>query len=180
MKRVVQLMIVAALGGCSFPHVVPEALSDTYTPLGEVMMRNRGASFDAVRVRSPRCNLAKRTDGSWAGTLNDHPVDVSVYESRIVGANFSVTREMSEGRHIVITGQFEGKIYRFEMDEHHAIIRAPNNVSLNFDGMNVEGKTVRYGPMGNFELRGAAGDANPPWPQLAFALMGAVQEGSGM
>jgi hypothetical protein len=165
---------LVTLMSCTMSTVVPEAQTAEFKPQGEVMMRNRGASFDEVRIRSPRCNLSKRTDGSWGGILNERPFDVSVTDVRISGANFSLTREASEGRHTVITGQFEGKIYRFEFDETHAFIRAPN-VSLNFDGMVVEGDSVRYGPMGNFVLRGTAAAPSPPWPQVAFALMGALQ-----
>ncbi len=175
MTKLTRLAVVMGLAACTFPQVVPEALTNEYKPTGEVMMRNRGASFDAVRVRAPHCNLSKRTDGSWAGTLNEKVIDVSVTETRISGVDFTLTRENSEGRHMVITGQFDGKIYRFEFDERHALIRAPGAMNFNFDGLTVEGTTVRYGPMGNFELRGEAGSTNPPWPQLGFALLASIQ-----
>ncbi len=165
------LVVVAALlSSCSFPTVVPEAKNTEFKPTGEVLLYNRTASFDAYRVRSPKCNLSKRTDGSWAGVLIERPIDVTVTDKRITGVEFMLTREQSEGNHTVITGQMQGRIYRFEFDDTRAIIRAPN-ASFTLDGRQVGPTQTTYGPQGNLQLRGEAGSENPPWPQLGFALM---------
>jgi hypothetical protein len=169
------LLFAAALTvvtGCDLPTVVPEAQSSEYVPLGEVMFRDRGASFDAVRVRSPKCNLAKRTDGSWGGTFADRALDVTVTETTIRGVEFMLTREDSKPGHAIITGQFQGRIYRFELDENQALVRTATT-SLTFPGRLIAENVVKYGPMQNLELRGEAGNENPPWPQLGFALMAA-------
>lgn len=172
MRHLLIGIILAVVTGCTFPTVVPEAQSAEYVPLGEVMYRERSCSFDAVRVRGPGANLAKRTDGSWGGTLVDRAMDVSVDEARVKGVEFSMTRESSRPGHTIITGQFQGRIYRFELSENQAIVRTPTT-SLTFSGRVVGEKTVKFGPMQELELRGEAGAEAPPWPQVGFALMAA-------
>ena len=164
------LVGVVALSSCNFPTVVPEALNTEFKSTGEVALYNRSAAFDASRVRSPKANLSKRTDGSWGGTLTDRPVDVSVTDTRITGVDLMLTREKSEGNKMVITGQFQGRIYRFELGDKRAIIRAPNQ-SVTLDGRQVGPEQTTYGPQGNLQLRGEAGTDDPPWPQIAFALI---------
>lgn len=161
---------VLALSACNLPKVVPEALNTEFKPTGEVILYNRTASFDAYRVRSPKCNLSKRTDGSWGGVLAERPVDVSVTDRRISGVELMLSREMSEDDKVVITGQFQGRIYRFELDDKRAIMRAPNN-AFTLDGRQVGPQQTTYGPRGDLQLKGEAGADSPPWPQIGFALM---------
>ena len=168
--RLPLIVAAVALSACNFPTVMPEALNTEFKATGEVLLYNRTASFDAYRVRSPKCNLSRRTDGSWGGMMTDRPLDVSVTDTRISGVEFMLTREKSEGNHTVITGQFQGRIYRFEFDDGQALIRAPNN-SITLLGRQVGPQQTTYGPQGNLQLRGEAGGENPPWPQIGFALM---------
>ena len=164
------VVAAVALSSCSFPTVVPEALNTEFKATGEVLLYNRTVSFDAYRVRSPKCNLSRRTDGSWGGVLTERPIDVSVTDTRISGVELMLTREKSEGNKLVITGQFQGRIYRFELDDNRALIRGPAN-SFTLDGRQVGPQQTTYGPQGNLQLRGEAGSENPPWPQIGFALM---------
>lgn len=165
------LIVVAALfSSCNFATVVPEAQNTEFKATGEVLLYNRTVSFDAYRVRSPKCNLSKRTDGSWGGVMIERPIDVTVTDKRISGVEFMLTREQSEANHTVITGQFQGRIYRFEFDDNRAIIRAPNS-SFTLDGRQVGQTQTTYGPQGNLVMKGEAGSENPPWPQIGFALM---------
>ncbi len=165
-------VIVATLvfSSCNFPKVVPEALNTEFKPTGELLLYNRTASFDAYRVRSIKCNLSKRTDGSWAGMLAERPIDVTVTERRLSGVELMLTREESDSHKTVITGQFQGRIYRFEFDAHRALLRGPN-VAFTLDGREVSPTQTTYGPQGNLQLRGEAGSEDAPWPQMAFALM---------
>jgi hypothetical protein len=163
------VVIAALLASTCFPEVVPEA-NNEFKATGEVLLYNRSVAFDSVRVRSPQCNMTKRTDGSWGGTFNQVPLDVSVTDSRISGVNFVLTREMSDGKRTVITGQFQGRIYRFEFDENEIMFRAPAK-SMTYPGRQVAKDQTTYGPRGDVQLRGEAGGENPPWPQIAFALM---------
>lgn len=165
-------LIVATLvfSSCNFPKVVPEALDTEFKPTGELLLYNRTASFDAYRVRSVKCNLSKRTDGSWAGMLAERPIDVTVTDRRLSGVELMLTREESDGNKTVITGQFQGRIYRFEFDAHRALLRGPN-MAFTLDGREVSPTQTTYGPQGNLQLRGEAGGEDAPWPQMAFALM---------
>ena len=165
-------LIVATLvfSSCNFPKVVPEALDTEFKPTGELLLYNRTASFDAYRVRNIKCNLSKRTDGSWAGMLAERPIDVTVTDRRLSGVELMLTREESDGNKTVITGQFQGRIYRFEFDAHRALLRGPN-MAFTLDGREVSPTQTTYGPQGNLQLRGEAGSEDAPWPQMAFALM---------
>jgi len=168
--RAMLVAIPILVASCTFPQVVPEALSEEYKPTGEVKMYDRGVTFDAVRVRSPYANLSKRTDGSWGGVLVRQPVDVTVTDTTVRGVNFVLTREESTAGRLVITGQFQGKIYRFEFEQDIARIRAPRQ-SLDFQTRWPIPNGIAYGPMKSLSLTGDAAAENPPWPQLAFALV---------
>lgn len=168
----VALAVLAS--SCTLPQVVPEALNTEFKPTGEVLLYDRTASFDAVRVRSPRINLAQRTDGSWGGVLADRPIDVTVTDKTVRGVEFTLSREASEGNRLVITGQFQGRIYRFEFDDEKALIRGPTT-SMNLQNRFVSARQTTYGPQQNLVLRGEAGAENPPWPQFGFALMAMLQ-----
>lgn len=171
MRALALAVSVVAFSSCVLPQVVPEALNTEFKPTGEALLYNRSAAFDAVRVRSPKCNLAKRTDGSWGGTFAERPLDVSVTNTKITGVEFNLTREMSEGMHTVITGQFQGRIYRFEFDEKQALVRAPNT-SLTLPGRTPGENKTTYGGRGELQLIGeAAQPENAPWPQIGFVLM---------
>jgi hypothetical protein len=172
MRSSLLVALFVTLGGCTFPTVVPEATSTEYKPTGEVQAYSQNATFDDVRVRGVRVNLAKRTDGSWGGTVADRAVDVSVDEGHIRGVDFVVSREETVGSHNVITGQFQGRIFRFEWDENQALIRTGQK-SLTYPGRVVSERATKYGPRAEFELRGDAGLERAPWPQIAFALIGA-------
>jgi hypothetical protein len=173
MRSLMLTGLVVLLGGCAgmFPTTVPEAAGE-YKPTGEVHAYDTTSTFDAVRVRAPRANLTKRTDGSWGGTLGDRGVDVSVDETHIRGAELLLSREDSTANHTVITGQFQGRIFRFEWDEAKALVRTPSK-SLTYQGRVVTEGITKYGPQGDLELRGEASLEKAPWPQIAFALIAA-------
>ena len=158
------------LASCTLPQTRPEALNTEYKPSGEVIVYGRTASFDAVRVRSTECNLVRRTDDSWGGTLNKEPFDVTDYGESLRGANFTLNREASAGGRTIITGQFQGRIYRFEFDDQKALIRAPGQ-SMNYGGRQPGPNMTVYGPGGELQLKGEAGAESPPWPQFGLALI---------
>jgi hypothetical protein len=155
--------------GCAlFPQPLPETNTD-FVPTGEISMRSSGAAFDAVRVRKPNVNLSKRTDGSWGGVMNGQAIDVSVTPDKISGVNLTLKLEESGGpKGTVITGQFQGKIVRFEIGPETALIRTPaHSVTLTRSSPNT------FGGRGELEFKGDAALAEPPWPQFALAMMAA-------
>jgi hypothetical protein len=178
MRKLILTTLFVTLFGCALPAVMPEALSTEYKPTGEVMAYGKSASFDAYRVRSPGCNLTKRTDGSWGGTFGDpdhqRGIDVSVDDAHVRGVDFNLNREDSKPGSLIITGQFQGRIFRFEMNATQVLVRT-SATSLTYPGRVVGENVVKYGPMQNLELRGEASKEVPPWPQIGFALMAAFQ-----
>lgn len=157
----------------AFPQVVPEAASE-FTPTGEISLRSFGASFDKYRIRSPVSNLTVRTDGSWAGTLSGTAIDVSVDENTVRGVDFILSRVDSVPGHVVITGQFRGKMLRFEFDDKLAMIRTPK-FSNTYRGYSTRDGVTKYGPGGDMKLKGEAGMVAPPWPQFGLALVAAFE-----
>ncbi len=163
------LWAVVALSACTLPAVRPE-LQKEFVATGSIQLHSRFASFDSVRVRSTRTNLAMRTDGSWAGVIDDRPVDVNIYENRIAGIGLQLTR-VREGNNVIFTGQVHGRLVRFEFSDEVAMIRDGGAVTL--VGRVVGEKLTTYGPGGELQLIGEAGLQSPPWPQFALALVAA-------
>ena len=164
--------VVLALSGCVLPQVVPEALNTEFVAKGEIRSHERTASFDAVRVRSPLMNISKRTDDSWGGTFDGRAIDVSVDGDNVRGVNLTLTRGDSKPGQMVVTGQFEGRIYRFELDANRALVRTPT-ASVTYPGRVIGEQKTMYGPAGELALMGEASAEAPPWPQFAFALLAA-------
>jgi len=155
------------------PQVVPEAKGD-FEATGSIQLRSFGATFDKYRVRSPSANLAVRTDGSWAGVLSGRAIDVSVDETTLRGVDLVLSRSESTPDNTVITGQFEGKMLRFEFDAKGARIRTPRFSNTYYGRFPKEG-ALNYGQGGEVTLKGEAASATPPWPQFALALVAAFE-----
>ena len=175
MRHFLLAVLFVTLFGCiPMPQTVPEAMSTDYKATGEIIAYGASASFDDYRVRSVYCNLSKRTDGSWGGTFGDQqrPLDVSVDEAHVRGVDFNMNREDSKPGSLIITGQFQGRIFRFEMDSTQVVVRTSAK-SLTYPGRVVGEDVVKYGPMQDLQLKGEAGKESPPWPQFGFALMAA-------
>ena len=128
--KYLSILMVCQVMACATAEVMPEARSENYVPTGSVQWLSRGATFDAVRVRSPKMNLARRTDGSWAGTFENRAIDVSVTPEAVRGVDLLLHRER-EGHTTIITGQFQGRIVRFELGDERALIRTVS-ASLTF------------------------------------------------
>lgn len=167
---VVAFALVLAMGCKSTGDVAPEqgaAPAGEFKALGEIRYRSGSASFDETRVVGPHVNMSRRSDGSWAGNLMDGTVDVSVYPDRVVGVGLTLAIERKPDVNI-ITGQYQGRILRFEVGAEQLIVRTPSistTLPRTGDGM--------YGQNGVVRLFGQAAEANPPWPQFALALAAA-------
>jgi hypothetical protein len=173
------MLLLLALAGCATTPAQPEA---EYKPTGEVRYHDRIATFDATHVRAPNCNLKRRDDGTWGGTLSDRPIDVSVTAVALRGVDFILSRAEAAPGKSVVTGQLQGRMFRFEWDSDQMAVRTGGSslastgaggsgVSANFRGRVVGEKSSRFGPLGDVQLLGEASEENAPWPQVAFALM---------
>src|SRR5690606_40048486 len=58
---------------------------------GEVLStRGTSVAFNDDRILGPEINLTRRTDGSWAGTINDTLVDIRVKEGNLHGIHIDL------------------------------------------------------------------------------------------
>lgn len=166
MKRVVALtaaLTLALLGcGSSQTHHLPP-----FEKTGEIVLRNGGASFDEYRVVGPRINMSERPDGTWAGTIRDQVWDVSVTDTEIRGVNIQLKLQRLKGG-IIIRGLAEGGINHFEISPGGLLVSSPRG-SLTLPRYS----PTSFGPDGQVKFVGEAGTEQPPWPQIAFALIGA-------
>ncbi|MFT3840439.1 MAG: hypothetical protein QM723_25850 [Myxococcaceae bacterium] len=152
--------------------VVPEAKGD-YNPTGEIALADRGATFDAVRVRNPKVSFTKKVDGSWGGTIVDpgnitQAMDLTVTPKKISGVDIVLTLESQDDQNTVIVGQYQGRILRFEFHPDVVEIRTSGN-SWTFHKHDEN----TWGPKGELLLKGDAGKAPQPWPQIALAMLAA-------
>ncbi len=102
--------------------------------------------------------------GPGRATLDDQIVDVTVNGNRIVGSFMTLYVEQSS-KGVLITGQWLGRILRFEVAPEQVLVRTPNR-SLTL-GRRGKGE---YGPGGELKLTGQAVLQNPPMPQFALAM----------
>lgn len=156
----------AWLVGCALPQVLPEP-SGEYEPVGEVQFSGgMSASFSSVSVRSPRMNVSKRSDGSWSGTFQNQPFDVSVSERAARGVGLVLALDANSAQGFEVEGQWQGRRVRFLVKPDTVAI---HTTSANFDLTRVGNSAV--GSAGEVELKGQANELPAPWPQAAFALL---------
>lgn len=159
--------MVWLLAACQHMGASAETSEAPFEPTGGVQYLARGATFSSTRVVGPNVNLTKRSDGSWGGRLLDQPVDVNQYQNRITGADFTLEAEATPTGQLV-TGQFQGQSIRFEIGKSMIRVRVGReSFTLGAHGPG------HYGAAGEFELSRDAAQAVPPFPQVAFAMIGA-------
>lgn len=158
------------------PQRVAEA-SKPFEPTGGVKRYGGTATFDAVRVRGPGVEMTKRTDGTWGGRLQAWEFEVSVHGNTISGVETRNLRQVTQGgfsmvnsgdeQDVVVDGVIDHYRYHFEVHPDRFVVGegARQRVLMrNDDGT--------YGPDHNVVLGGDAGGGLPPWPQIAFAMIG--------
>src|SRR5262249_45115109 len=148
------------------PQVLPEPTGE-YEPTGEILFsQGRSASFSDVRVRSPVMNLARRSDGSWSGTFENLPFDVSVSETAARGVGMTLALDANGPNGFEVEGQWQGRRVRYSVTPRSVAIRS---ASASFD-LNRVGDSAS-GSAGELLLKGQADALPAPWPQAAFALL---------
>lgn len=139
--------------------------SSDFVPTGEMEFLGTGASFNATRVVGPQVNMGRRSDGSWGGVLQRRPMDLSVEPGKARGVELQLAWTQTPQK-TVITGQYQGRILRFEYDQEQLLVRTPSrSLTLYRKGPN------HFGPMGEMVVKGEAALPEPPMPQFAFALV---------
>lgn len=117
---------------------------------GEVVSARGSASFDSTWVRGPSVNMSRQSDGRWSGWLGGNFVTVMVEGASVRGPNVSLGYERTE-KELRVRGL---------LGEGTVSITIPN-----------ERKGAAWH---NFRMTGVAADAQPPVPQIIFALIAAM------
>lgn len=121
-------------------------------------------AFNDDRILGPEINLTRRSDGSWAGTINDTLVDIRVKEGNLHGIHIDLHWEPTDGG-FKAQGLIGQRIVRVQVDEK----------SLEVQNGRTSASLWRTGP-GSFEdTRGAMrleGEAQQlKMPQTVLALL---------
>jgi hypothetical protein len=164
-RAALTLTLLCFLGGsCAAPRAgAPE--SEPFRPSGEILFFDASAAFDANRVIGPHVNVSRRSDGSWAGTIEQDVVDINVTADRLTGANLKASIQHNK-RGLVISGQWRDLILYYQIGSDQVLIRSPNySLSL------LSSEPGIYGPYRQLKLIGEAAKADPPMPQFVLALV---------
>lgn len=158
------VLAAAALLGCA--HGAPaDEKPKVFNKLGGVVFLGGSASFDEDEVNGPLINMSTRSDGTWAGTINNEVVDVNVYSGRAAGSSLTM-KWSDEPNHRVIAGAFRDQPYRFEIFPDHISVRLPTR---SFDLQHRQ--DFSFGPGGELKLEGQAQSLTAPMPQFGMAML---------
>lgn len=148
------------LGGCA---TTPSKPPTPFVATGSINSRIGSASFDADAVAGPKIQVRNVDGDNWRGTLRDTTVDVSAQPGHIGGVNLTMAIDQ-EPNDLVITGQLNGRIFRFELTPDRLRVRTdtrsddlPRTGANEYDQVNFTGDAV---------------EGKRPEPQFAFALVG--------
>lgn len=163
MHRVLSVLASLSVVSCaSGPAPAPPT---EFAKKGEIVFLGGSASWDDDQVVGPLINVSRRSDGSWAGLLNNQILDVNVYTARAAGAYLTMKWD-GEPKQWVITAQWQGRLHRFELHPSHFLFRGPTH-SFTLQHRN----DWSFGPRGELKFDGEARDARPPMPQFGLALL---------
>jgi hypothetical protein len=140
---------------------------------GEVVFLEGSAAWDENQVLGPLISVGRRSDGSWAGRLNNQIVDVNVYRTRAAGA-FLIMSWDEQPNQMVITAQWVGRLHRFEIYPDRVLFRGPTR-SFTLQHRN----DWSFGPGGELKFDGQARDQRPPMPQFGLALLATFMAAEG-
>lgn len=88
-----------------------------FQPTGEVISSlGSSVAFNDDRILGPEINLTRRTDGTWAGTINDTLVDIRVKEGNLHGIHIDLHWESTDGG-FKAQGLIGQRIIRVQVDE---------------------------------------------------------------
>jgi hypothetical protein len=129
----------------------------------------RGASFDDWAVNGPDWKVARRVDGTWAGTFMGRPVTLAPTLGTISGSGIDLVVER-HGAGTWITGTVFDAPVKFEV----TVSRVKGFAGGSTFDLSRQGPGQYDGPAGMLTLRGAAGTNAAPMPQVALALVAAL------
>lgn len=180
-------LVAAAVTLAALASAAPGRAQDAapFEPTGEIRFRgsgalSTGASFDESRVVGPSVNLTRREDGTWAGDLAGHDLDLRVQKDRVTGPNVNITFRTQDGK-TRVEGLFFGRRVRVEMDRKKLTGRFGTcSVDLKRRGAQhfqgdvgcfADAASMGSAGKGSLTLYGEAAEETPPMPQFALALV---------
>lgn len=161
------------------------AQEQPFEPTGEVRFvgwgsTGTGAAFDGERIVGPSVNLTRRDDGTWAGDLAGHDLDLQLSPTHAKGPNVNLSFETKDGR-TTVEGLFFGRRIRIAMDRKRFqgkagicsvdLARKGPAAFQGQIGCMPTGRGVPQTSRATLQLIGQAGADQPPMPQLALALV---------
>lgn len=125
--------------------------NQSFQPIGRVDAHRIGsAAYDQNSVRGPKVSVSRCEDGDWGGWLGG-PVRVTIRGNRMVGMNTNLYMDFND-QGPVVHGMWKGHLVWLQLGHQ---LTLHSNYWLN--------------------LSGTAAWRHPPFPQFAFALLGALQ-----
>ncbi|HXX32411.1 MAG TPA: hypothetical protein VEJ89_17040 [Myxococcaceae bacterium] len=162
MPRSTLLVVACALPlfSCAGTETAPTA---DFVPTGAVSGYWGNATFNATRVVGPKVNATLRGDGTWGGTIGSENKALfhTFKDGTLNGPDFLLNISKT-GDELTITGQFQGRILRFEANPTKLRVRTDTR-SLDYVG---DGKGVYQGAT----TLTLSGDAVSLPPTVPFAL----------
>lgn len=141
---------------------------------GGVVFLGGSASWDEDEIAGPLVSVSQRSDGSWAGTINQQIIDVNVYPGRASGSFLTMKWTNDQGS-MLVAGAFNDRPYRFEVHPDKVFARLPTRA---FTLARLPDGT--YGRGGELKFEGEASAANPPMPQFGIAMLASFLAAEGL
>lgn len=159
-RRLVVASISLLLCACA---TTPSAPPKPFVATGGVNSRIGSASFSADAVMGPKINVRNVDGDDWRGTLLERSIDVSAHPGHLNGVNLTMAIDQ-EPNHLTVTGQIDGRIFRFELTADKLMVRTPTRSD----------DLPRTGPneYDQVNFTGDAVEGKRPEPQFALALAG--------
>jgi hypothetical protein len=173
----VALLLACASAGSQVPIAFSEpgagaAASAEYVPIGEVIVRGRGATFSDTRVVGPTVNLTRNEDGSWAGSILGSSVALKpIAPGRLKGAGGDLHFVRWES-YVLVQGMLGNRKVevRYKPGPGHA---SGAGIVCDAAVATVDCTTAPTAS-GSAELKGRAAAPDAPMPQLGLTLLAAM------
>ena len=131
----------------------------------EIVFLGGSASWDEDEIIGPLISVAQRSDGSWAGTINNQVIDVNVYSGR-AGGSYLTMKWREENGAMIVAGAFQDRPFRFEVFPDRVNVRLPMR---SFELPRYA--DWHYGRGGELKFEGEARTLQPQMPQYGLALL---------
>jgi hypothetical protein len=168
------LALACAAGQAQLPlpltPVPDEEPGAEFLATGEVLTRDRSASFDDWRVVGPQVNIVRRDDGTWAGTLLGQNLIARPGPGSLSGSGVNL-HFVRWGGDIVVRGTLGTRSVNVRVRPGPGL-QTPSGMFCRFQGNFIDCEKEPASVDPGAELRGQAARLDEPvMPQLGIALV---------